>query len=95
MKSLLVLLIVLQTADGVFTQWAATEGLIQEWNPFVAPLIGDWHYLLIKIAGALVSAAALWGISLRFPRTALLGAGSVIVFYGLVLTWNSGIILVS
>jgi hypothetical protein len=95
MKPLLSLLICLQAADAVFTRWAVTEGLTQEWNPFVAHLVGDWRFLLIKLAGALVSAVVLWGIYLRFPKAALLGTGSVVVFYGLILAWNSGIIIVS
>ena len=95
MRLLLILLILFQIVDAVFTRWAVTENLVREWNPFVVSLATDWHFLIIKISGALVSALVLWSIYLRFPKTAILGTSSVVAFYGLLLVWNSGIVVIA
>ena len=88
MKSLLILLVGLQIADGLVTRMAVTSGLVQEWNALVAPIAGEWSFLLLKVAGALASALALWALHPRFPGVSLSGAGCVVVFYGSVLAWN-------
>lgn len=94
-KQLLALLLGLQVADGVLTWWAVSAGMAQEWNSCVANLAGSWYFPVIKVAGAIVSALALWGVYGRFPKTALMGAGSIVVLYSTILVWNSGIILFS
>jgi len=89
MKYLLALLCSLEILDGIFTRWAVTKGLVREWNPLVAHIAGDWHFLLLKSAGALLCVLALWSIHRYFPRVAFAGAGCVVAFYGTVLAWNS------
>jgi len=88
MKLLLVLLVGAMSIDGVVTYWAVTEGLAREWSHLVAPIAGDWQFILLKVVGAIVCAVALWTVYKCFPRIALIGANCVVAFYGLVLAWN-------
>jgi hypothetical protein len=88
MKYVLVALCSLEIADAAVTNWAVTNRLAQEWNPLLGSLAGDWQFLLLKVVGAIVCALALWTTYRRFPRIALMGANCVVIFYGIVLTWN-------
>jgi hypothetical protein len=88
MKLLLVLLVSMMSIDGIVTYWAVTNELARESNNIVAPIAGDWQFILLKVVGAIVSALVLWNVYKHFPRIALLGANCVVVFYVVVLTWN-------
>ncbi len=89
MKRLLALLVTLEVSDAIATYCAVTLGVASELNPFVAPLAGRWNLLALKVIGAAASALALWALHRRFPRAAVICAESVVLFYGLVLAWNS------
>ena len=86
--TLLLLLCGLETLDGVLTQGAVTNGLVQEANPLMAHIVHEGNFLLLKIAGALLCAMILWNLYQRFPKLALSATSGIVVFYGMVMVWN-------
>jgi hypothetical protein len=93
MKYLILLVASLQIADAMLTRSAVATGLVDEWNPLVAPVAAGWEFVILKCAGALLSALALWTVYRRFPGMALVGANCVILFYTAVLAWNLNTLL--
>ena len=91
MKYLLGLLVILVVSDGLITRFLVTNGVAQEGNPLLQPIVGKAGFLTLKVVGALLCALILWDIYRRFPRLALI-ATSVFVFgyLGIVL-WNLSI----
>ena len=89
MKYLLTLLCSLEVLDGITTHWAATKGLIREWNPLVNHIAGDWYFILMKAFGALFCSFILYRIYKRFPKIGIISTNSIVMFYGIVLLWNS------
>lgn len=89
------LLCFLEILDAVMTSWAVREGLVTEGNSLVANIAGDWNFIVLKVVGAGLSGLAIWIIYRYFPRISLATAVFIIIYYGIVLTWNSGIIMTS
>ena len=88
MKYLLGLLVVLVIGDGLVTQFLIRDGLAREGNPFLEPIVGETGFIVLKVAGALVSALILWDIYRRYPRLARVAASCFVVAYGLIMLWN-------
>ena len=85
----------LEILDAVMTNWAVREALVAEGNSLVANIAGDWNFVLLKIIGAGLSGLAIWIIYRYYPGVALAAAVFIVIYYGVVLTWNSGIIMTS
>lgn len=85
---LLAMMAQLQIWDGIITQAFVTHGLAAEGNRIAAHLLGQGNYLLLKVAGVLISLALLWVIGRRFPALAKLTASVVCIFYLAVIVWN-------
>lgn len=93
MKYLLVLFSGLEISDGVITDFFVRNGLVQESNSLMEPIIRDGNFLLLKIAGAIISGFIFWIIYKRFSRAVFIVVSSISVFYLLVIIWNLGVIL--
>ncbi len=88
MKYLLGLLIILEIADGLLTNFLIKGGLAREGNPFLVPIVGETGFIVLKVVGVLLCAVILWDIYRRFPRVALVTTWCFVVFYGVILLWN-------
>jgi hypothetical protein len=93
MGFLIPLLVALETADGILTYSAVSQGLVREGNPIMQNIAGTGNFLLMKIMGALLCALLLWLVYKRFPRVSLVSAACIVIFYAMVLTWNLNILL--
>lgn len=93
MKYLLILFSGLEISDGLMTDFFVRNGLVQESNSLMEPIIRDGNFLLLKITGAIICGFILWTIYKRFSRIALIAVSSISVFYGLVIIWNLSVIL--
>ena len=89
------LVFALVIADGLITRFLITQGLGQEWNPFLRPLAGEESLLLIKVIGALLSVFILWDIYRKRPRLATVTSISTIIIYTGLVYWNLLIFLVA
>jgi len=58
-RCLLGTMFALVVADGLISNYLTILGLGTEWNPLLRALVGQEHFLAIKVAGALVSALIL------------------------------------
>ena len=87
-KYLLGALFALVVADGILSNFLITEGLGREWNPFLQTLVGEESFLLIKVAGALLSILIFWDIYKKWPRTAINSVICIVVLYTGIVYWN-------
>lgn len=79
----------LVVTDGIITQYLITHGIAWELNPFLASFINKNVFLLIKGAGVLFAISILWDISKRNYRLALATSSFFVMFYTLVVLWNT------
>ena len=87
-KYLLGVLFTLVVADGILSNFLITEGLGREWNPFLQTLVGEESFLLIKVAGALLSVLILWDIYKKWPQAAIKSSICIVVLYTGIVYWN-------
>ena len=75
--------------DGIVTQYLITHGIAWELNPFLASFIDDNTFILAKALGVLLAICILWDISKRHYRVALLTSSFFVMFYTVVVFWNT------
>jgi hypothetical protein len=95
MKYLLSLLVLFVVSDGLLTQFLIDGGLAREGNPFLQPLVGDVGFIILKSAGALLCAFILWDIYRHFPKLAVIATWCCVVAYGVIVLWNSSLLILS
>jgi hypothetical protein len=87
------LVCLLEAADGIFTRASVASGAAREANPLLGTWTADPSFLVMKVAGGVACAILLWIVYLRFPKLAVTSAASLIAFYGAVLLWNATTVL--
>ena len=95
MAWLLATLVVLMVADGLISNFVITDGLAREGNPFLANLVGEAYFPLVKTAGALFAAFLLWDIYRHRPRMAVVSTSCFVAFYTGVVLWNLWVLFVT
>ena len=93
MKYLLGVLVLFVLLDGLVTEYLVSAGLAREGNPLLEPMVGNLGFLVVKAGGALLCALILWDVYKRFPRIAIGATWCFVLAYGLVLAWNSSILI--
>ena len=93
MKYLLSALIILVILDGVLTQFLVNGGIARESNPFLAPIVGEVGFIVLKILGALLAAFILWDVHRHFPRVGVIATSAAVVGYSGIVLWNSSLFL--
>jgi len=91
MKYLLIFMIAFVVLDGVLTEYLIATGRAWEANAFLAPLVGNIGFMLLKIFGSLFCALVLWDIYTRHQRLATIAAWIAAAGYGLIVVWNAGL----
>lgn len=86
---LLVTLFVLVVADGIVTSLLVSNGIAWEGNPLLRGWVEQWYFPLVKTLGALFCALVIWDIYQRWPKLAILSSISFVIFYGVIVLWNS------
>lgn len=95
MKYLLGILIAFVVADGLITELLVSGGLAREGNPFLAPLVGDIGFIILKVVGSLLCAFILWDVYRHFPRVAVIATWCFVAAYGVIVLWNSSLFLLA
>ena len=95
MKYLLGLLAGFVISDGLLTYFLIGNGLAREGNPFLASIVGQGNFLVLKVVSAILAVLILWDIYRRFPRLALVSTSCFVVVYGVIVLWNLGLLLAS
>lgn len=88
MKYLLGLLIIFEIADGIVSYFLFRNNIAREANPFLAPLVGDAGFIIVKVVGVLLCAVILWDIYKRYRRLALVSTSFFVVVYVVIVLWN-------
>ena len=73
------------------THFLVRNGMVQEGNPLMEPVVQEGSFLLLKVIGLLFSVLILWSIHKRFPEVIRIATLSIVVFYGAVVAWNLGV----
>jgi hypothetical protein len=92
MKYLMLLMGGLELSDWILTDFLVKDGIVREANRLMESLIMTGDFLSLKIAGAVLSVAALWLVYRKFPGMAVAAASGVSILYGAIMTWNLGIV---
>ena len=79
----------LVVTDGIVTQYLITHGIAWELNPFLMGFIDDNTFILTKALGVALAISILWDISKRHYRIALVTSSFFVMFYTLVVVWNT------
>ncbi len=95
MKYLLGVLIGLVILDGVITELLISNGVAEEANPLLQPLVGEIGFLALKVIGALLCAFILWDVYRRFPRVGLIATSVAVSGYGIIVIWNASLFLIA
>jgi hypothetical protein len=82
------LLIALVVSDGLITDFLVGSGVGRELNPLLHDLVGEGNFLLLKVAGALLSAIILWQMHKRRPNLVLTSSLFFVVLYTGIVYWN-------
>jgi hypothetical protein len=93
---LYIAIFVLNVLDLAFTHVAVNILGYQELNPIMAPIVGSWVIIPIKLGLAGLAVYLLWranGRCVKWPRAPKIAAWIVFVFYILVVL-NNGLILI-
>jgi hypothetical protein len=90
---LLAAMVAFMILDGVLTQFLVPSGAFKEANPFIAPLVGQTGFMILKIVGALVCAIILWDVHRRFPRLGLIATWIAVTGCAAIVLWNASQVL--
>ena len=93
MKYLIGALILLNIADGILTTHIVELGLGREGNPFLLSIVGQPVFIVLKVVGVLLCGLILWDIYRRRRRLALVSTSCFVAVYGLIVLWNSSVLL--
>ncbi|MFC2019402.1 DUF5658 family protein [Chloroflexota bacterium] len=88
MKYLLGLLVILNISDALLTHFLVKLGIASEGNSFLAPIVGQPIFFVLKFLGVLIAALILWDISRRRPRLALIATSCSVAVYCVIVLWN-------
>ena len=89
------LLVALVVSDGLITDFLVRSGFGREGNPFLQAVMDEGNLMLIKMAGALLSALILWDIYRRRPRLVLIISLLFVAFYTGIVYWNLVVFYIS
>ena len=92
---LLGILVAFVILDGVITEMLLAHGIAREGNPFLAPLVGQAGFMVLKSVGALVAAFILWDIYRHWPKLAVTATWVAVGAYGIIVLWNTSLFILA
>ena len=95
MTYLLIILVLLVVLDGLLTQFLIDGGNAHESNSFLAPIIGDTGFMLLKIFGSLICAFILFDVYRQRPRWGIVATWIAVMGYGAIVLWNTSLFLLT
>ncbi len=93
MFALLGCLIGLIILDGILTEILLAMGLAWESNPILAPMIGDFAFMALKVVGAVLCALLLWDIYRHWPKVGVISTWCAVYIYSGIVVWNASLFL--
>jgi hypothetical protein len=91
---LLGVLVAFVVLDGVITEVLLAQGIARESNPFLAPLVGQTGFLVLKTVGALAAAFILWDIHRHWPKLGVAATWVAVCAYGAIVLWNTSLFFI-
>ncbi|MFC1873456.1 DUF5658 family protein [Chloroflexota bacterium] len=95
MKHLLGILMGLEVLDGLLTHYLVRNGIAQEANPFLESIVQGDNFLSFKICGGILAIFLLWSIYARWPKASAICASCFVVFYSVIVMWNSSLLFIA
>jgi hypothetical protein len=87
-KYLLIVLVLLNVADAVISQFIISNGYGTEGNSLLSYWVTRREFVLIKAGASLIAAAILWDLSRRAPKPTLAVTATIVVIYVAIVAWN-------
>jgi hypothetical protein len=87
-KLLLVILVLLNLADAVISQFIILNGYGVEGNSLLRYWVTKNEFVLIKAGASILAAILLWDLSRRAPKPTLIITAILVCFYVLIVFWN-------
>jgi len=87
-KLLLVVLVLLNIADALITQFIVLSGFGFEGNSVMASWINHGQFVPLKASAAILIAFILWELYRRIPKPTMFAIVTAVVFYTAVVGWN-------
>ncbi len=85
---LLIALVLLNTIDGLLTQYFVPRGYFLEANTLLTPYVGQPVFIILKTVGAFICAVLLWDINRRHPKLGLIVTWIAVLVSGAIVEWN-------
>ena len=79
--------------DGVLTEILLALGIAEECNPILAPMIGDFAFMAVKVVGACICAVILWDIYRHWPKLGIIVTWCAVFAYSAIVVWNASLFL--
>ena len=87
-RLLLLILVLLNIADALISQFIVRGGYGYEGNLLMSYWVEKEEFVLIKAGGSLLAAFILWDLSRRAPRPMLVVIYIVVACYVAIVLWN-------
>jgi hypothetical protein len=87
-RVLLAILVFLNVADAIISQFIIFNGYGVEGNTFMSHWVNQNHFILIKAGAAILAAILLLDISRRVPKPALVIAFIMVIFCIAIVCWH-------
>jgi hypothetical protein len=87
-KLLLVILVLLNLADAVVSQFIILNGYGVEGNSLLRYWVTKNQFVLIKAGASILAAILLWDLSRRAPKPTLIITAIIVCLYVLIVFWN-------
>jgi hypothetical protein len=87
--------VTLSVLDAVLTYFIISFNLGTEGNPFMAGIVGEPIFFVLKFFGALLAAFILWDITRKNRRLGLTATLGGVALYSLIVLWNMRILIMS
>ena len=87
-RLLLLILVLLNIADALISQFIIANGYGYEGNQIMSYWVEKQEFVLIKAGGSLLAAILLWDLSRRAPKSILVITYVVVACYVAIVLWN-------
>jgi len=87
-KLLLVILVLLNLADAIVSQFIILNGYGFEGNLLLSYWVTKNEFVLIKAGASILAAILLWDLSRRSPKRTLTITTIIVCFYTVIVIWN-------
>jgi hypothetical protein len=88
MKKIVSSIVTVGGVDCFSTRYFVSQGLASEGNPVMAPIVGDWTFIVLKLVGTAIAGFLLWRIYNRHKKVGLASLFVALASYTYIIVHN-------